>query len=76
MRSKNKPAPTAAERRHIERKFYGHLHDLAQAESSNRAVVLCHELARELKEARREIKALRNNLMATDVEGKQLVLLN
>jgi hypothetical protein len=39
-------------------------------------VVLCHELARELKEARREIKALRNNVLATDVEGKQLVLLN
>lgn len=67
---------TPAEARTIARKFYGHLHDLAQAESSNRAVVLCHELARELKEARREIKALRNNVMATDVEGKQLVLLN
>ena len=67
---------TPAEARTIARKFYGHLHDLAQAESSNRAVVLCHELARELKEARREIKALRSNLMATDVEGKQLVLLN
>ena len=51
---------TPAEARIIAREFYGHL----------------HELARELKEARREIKALRNNLMATDVEGRQLVLLN
>lgn len=67
---------TPSEARTIARKFYGHLHDLAQAESSNKAVVLCHELARELKEARREIKALRNNVLATDVEGKQLVLLN
>ena len=66
---------TPAEARTIARKFYGHLHDLAQAESSNKAVVLCHELARELKEARREIKALRNNVLATDVEGKQLALL-
>ena len=67
---------TPAEARTIARKFYGNMHELAQAESSNRAVVLCHELARELKEARREIKALRNNMAATDVEPKQLVLLN
>lgn len=67
---------TPAEARTVARKFYGHLHELAQAESSNKAVVLCHELARELKEARREIKALRNNMLATDVEPKQLALLN
>ena len=66
---------TPAEARTIARKFYGHLHDLAQAESSNKAVVLCHELARELKEARRQIKALQSNAQATDVESKQLVLL-
>ena len=66
---------TPAEARIIAREFYGHLHELAQAESSNKAVVLCHELARELKEARREIKALRNNMLATDVEPKQLALL-
>ena len=66
---------TPAEARTIARKFYGHLHDLAQAESSNKAVVLCHELARELKDARRQIKALQSSAQAADVESKQLVLL-
>lgn len=67
---------TPAEARTMARMLYGRLHELAQAESSNKAVVLCHELARELKEARREIKALRNNMVATDVEPKQMVLLD
>lgn len=67
---------TPAEARIIAREFYGHLHELAQAESSNRAVVLCHELARELKEARRKIQALERNMVATDVEPKQMALLN
>lgn len=59
---------TPAEARIIARKFYGHLHDLAQAESSNKAVVLCHELARELKEARQEIKALRTRANVAQLE--------
>ncbi|MCT6719444.1 hypothetical protein [Acidovorax sp. K2F] len=66
---------TPAEARTMARMLYGRLHELAQAESSNKAVVLCHELARELKEARRQIKALQSNAQATDVEAKQLVLL-
>ena len=44
--------------------------------ASTKVTSVCHELARELKEARREIKALRGNATAADVEGKQLVLLN
>lgn len=50
---------TPTEARDVARWFHGFLHELAQADSANKAVVLCHELARELKEARKEIKALR-----------------
>jgi len=65
---------TPKEARVIAREFAGHLHELAQADSANRAVVLCHELARELKEARREIKALRIHTGAPDGVAKQLAL--
>ena len=67
---------TPAEARIIAREFAGHLQELAQTDAANRAVVLCHELARELKDARRQIKALRNNINTTDVEPKQLTLLD
>ncbi|MBI2750818.1 MAG: hypothetical protein HYX43_16240 [Burkholderiales bacterium] len=50
---------TPSEARVIAREFAGHLQELAQTDAANRAVVLCHELARELKDARSQIKALR-----------------
>ncbi|PTT39841.1 hypothetical protein DBR23_10055 [Acidovorax sp. HMWF018] len=50
---------TPGEARVIAREFAGHLQELAQTDAANRAVVLCHELARELKDARSQIKALR-----------------
>lgn len=65
---------TPKESRVIAREFAGHMHELAQADSANRAVVLCHELARELKEARREIKALRVHTGAPEGGAKQLAL--
>ena len=62
---------TPTEARDVARWFHGFLHELAQADSANRAVVLAHELARELKEARREIKALREH---TGMDVQQLPL--
>ena len=67
---------TPTEARDIARWFHGFVHELAQTDAANRAMVLCHELSRELKEARREIKALRNDRMATDVQAKQMALLD
>ena len=66
---------TPTEARDIARWFHGFVHELAQTDAANRAMVLCHELSRELKEARREIKALRVHAGVTDVEQKQMMLL-
>ena len=66
---------TPTEARDIARWFHGFVHELAQTDAANRAMVLCHELSRELKEARREIKALRVHTGVTDVEQKQMMLL-
>ena len=65
---------TPTEARDIARWFHGFVHELAQTDAANRAMVLCHELSRELKEARREIKALRVHSGVTDVEQKKLAL--
>ena len=62
---------TPTEARDVARWFAGFLHELAQTDSANRAVVLAHELARELKDARREIKALREH---TGMNASQLPL--
>ena len=59
---------TPKEARTIAREFAGHLHELADTDAANRAVVLCHELARELKEARQEIKALRTRANVAKAE--------
>ena len=66
---------TPTEARDIARWFHGFVHELAQTDAANRAMVLCHELSRELKEARREIRALRVHAGVTDVEQKQMALL-
>ncbi len=65
---------TPQEARVIARDFAGHQYELAAADAANRAVVLCHELARELKEARREIKALRIHTGAPADGTKQFAL--
>ena len=62
---------TPTEARDVARWFAGFLHELAQTDPANRAVVLAHELARELKDARREIKALREH---TGMDAAQLPL--
>lgn len=62
---------TPAEARTLARDLAGHAQELAQVDSANRAVVLAHELARELKDARREIKALRER---TAMDAAQLPL--
>lgn len=67
---------TPSEARVIAREFAGHLQELAQTDAANRAVVLCHELARELKDARSQIKALRALVpTTTSRETPQLDLL-
>ncbi|EER61536.1 hypothetical protein AcdelDRAFT_0871 [Acidovorax delafieldii 2AN] len=66
---------TPTEARDVARWFAGFLHELAQTDSANKAVVLCHELAKELKEARREIKALRVHAGVDDAQTKQMALL-
>ena len=62
---------TPAEARTLARDLAGHAQELAQVDAANRAVVLAHELARELKDARREIKALREH---TGMNAAQLPL--
>ena len=62
---------TPTEARDVARWFAGFLHELAQTDPANRAVILAHELARELKDARREIKALREH---TGMDVQQLPL--
>ena len=65
---------TPAEARTLARDLAGHAQELAQVDAANRAMVLCHELSRELKEARREIKALRIHTGAPEGGAKQLAL--
>ena len=65
---------TPTEARDIARWFHGFVHELAQTDAANRAMVLCHELSRELKEARREIKALRVHAGAPEGGAKQMAL--
>ena len=62
---------TPAEARALARDLAGHAQELAQVDAANRAMVLAHELARELKDARREIKALREH---TGMNAAQLPL--
>ncbi len=50
---------TPAEARTLARDLAGHAQELAQVDAANRSMIFAHELARELKDARREIKALR-----------------
>ena len=63
------------EMRMLYRACAGHARDMHEIDEANKAVILCHELSRELKEARREIKALRVHAGVTDVEQKQMMLL-
>lgn len=61
---------TPDEARALARDFAGHLHELAEVDAANRAVVLSHELSRELKEARRRIAAL-EGVLKVSPESKQ-----
>lgn len=55
---------TPAEARTLARDLAGHAQELAQIDAANRSMIFAHELARELKDARREIKALREHMRA------------
>ena len=56
---------TPAEARTLARDLAGHAQELAQVDAANRSMIFAHELARELKDARREIRALRE-IMGVD----------
>ena len=62
---------TPAEARALARDLAGHAQELAQVDAANRAMIVAHELARELKDARREIRALREH---TGMDAAQLPL--
>jgi hypothetical protein len=61
---------TPREARQLSKLMAGFNSELQDIEQSNRAMVLAHELAREIKENRREIKALRAALNLDERQGR------
>jgi len=60
---------TPAETRILARDLAGHTQELAQIDAANKALIRSSELERELKEARREIKALSARLNLSACSG-------
>ena len=69
---------TPTEARDIARWFHGFVHELAQVDAANKAMIVAHEQARELKLVRKEVRRLQELLQEQGSDGapRQLELLS